>query len=174
MDAFEDEHAQALRKLAEDWVSHLNYWDARAKIPIHKVRYEDMKTSTFSQMLGILAFLLPASEQPSLDRIHCATRPNKEKGPYHSERHSPFYAYDHYSKDMLALVMGIVEEPWCRYGIINSYDQLFEQIKGMPSPVVCKQTKKMRNPKLALSGWYKDFVYDADRGTPDRKAHAFV
>lgn len=26
MDAFEDEHAQALRKLAEDWVSHLNYW----------------------------------------------------------------------------------------------------------------------------------------------------
>lgn len=63
---------KTLSQYARWWRRHVDYWDNEAQIQIHDVRYEDLKQHGLSSLLGVLNFLLPPEDQPSLEQVACA------------------------------------------------------------------------------------------------------
>ncbi len=60
---------EALR-YARNWARHEAFWHGAA-VPVHRVRYEDLMRYKLPTLMGILAFLLPPAELPSLSNVAC-------------------------------------------------------------------------------------------------------
>ena len=60
---------EALR-YARNWARHEAFWRA-APVPVHRVRYEDLMQYKLPTLMGVLAFLLPPEQLPSLSNVAC-------------------------------------------------------------------------------------------------------
>lgn len=79
MERFSRRHRPELQQYARDWVLHAQYWGTDAKLQIHSVRYEDLRMHTLSTLMGVLAFLLPPDDLPSMEQVTCSLEQDPSK-----------------------------------------------------------------------------------------------
>lgn len=109
---------------------------------MHTVRYEDLRMNPLASLMGMLAFILPPEELPSLEQVVCALENDPEKvracpenppntntslspspkmsqfqqDPYRSRKSPIFDAWDKYEEETRNYFLDLVKEPWCKFG----------------------------------------------------------
>lgn len=64
-----EQRVEVLR-LAQRWVDHADYWE-QVPLQSHEMRYEDLRENPLPKLMGVLSFLLPANQLPSLEHLAC-------------------------------------------------------------------------------------------------------
>ncbi|KAH8918771.1 UAA-domain-containing protein [Atractiella rhizophila] len=114
---------------ADQWIQHTNYWDD-APIATHVMRYEDLRSNTLTEMLGLLAFLLPQEYRPTLPNLSCSLfNPNgtDSNQPYYSRKSPAFSAWNKFDPKLREMILRKTRYGWCKYG----YDRLVEEDIGV-------------------------------------------
>lgn len=83
-----------------------------AKIPVHTVRYEDLRLRGVATLKGLVEFLVPSSHRPSPERLQCAAMDDPSKDPYWSRKSPPFTAWHHYDEDTRRWMLDAVKHEW--------------------------------------------------------------
>ena len=116
----------------------------------HVVRYEDLINSPLQALIGVLTFILPPDEMPSLQELLCSTRSEETLDPYKSRKDAPFHAWSRFEPELRAEFLDIVAEPWCRFGWVCHpgclcklnegcrYDKMLANVLQLDSPIKCK------------------------------------
>ncbi|SGY84734.1 BQ5605_C009g05717 [Microbotryum silenes-dioicae] len=122
---FGEVHGKRMLDMAQRWADHSMYW---LDVPIltHTMRYEDLKASPIPHMMGLLAFLLPEEDLPSLESLACMVEHDESNEAYHSRRASEFAAWDMFEPDLRMEILLTVKRPFCMFG----YEKVLERAKG--------------------------------------------
>ncbi|SCZ98367.1 BZ3500_MvSof-1268-A1-R1_Chr3-2g06323 [Microbotryum saponariae] len=122
---FGELHRKRLLDMAQRWADHSMYW---LDVPIltHTMRYEDLKASPIPHMMGLLAFLLPEEDLPSLESLACMVEHDESHEAYHSRRASEFAAWDMFEPELRMDILLTVKRPFCMFG----YEKVLERAKG--------------------------------------------
>lgn len=83
-----------------------------ANLPVHVVRYEDLRDRAVPTLQSILRFTLPVSMQPSLERLRCATVDDPRNDPYWSRKSPSFSAYHKYDAEAREWILKAVKDEW--------------------------------------------------------------
>lgn len=110
--------------------------DRKAKLRTYDIRYEDLRSQLVPVLAGLMTFLLPPEDLPSLDRLACAIR--SRPTAYKFRRASIFDAWDRYEDETRDWILGQVKDVWCKFG----YDQLLQQETASRSPIDCKASQQ--------------------------------
>lgn len=121
------EHRAEVLKYARNWVRHEAFWAEKIDtIPTHRVRYEDLTRYKLPSLMGILAFLLPPEDLPSLSNVACITEQDAAREAYKSRKNPPFAAWDKWDPKLREEVIRNTRKGWCRWG----YDSLLRDTVG--------------------------------------------
>lgn len=79
-----DEQMADIKLLTARWMEFNELWH-QLSVPVHLIRYEDLRTSPLSMLMNLVNFLLPdEEEQPSMEKLSCALELDEEHEAYHS------------------------------------------------------------------------------------------
>ncbi|SCV74621.1 BQ2448_7650 [Microbotryum intermedium] len=118
-------HRSRLLDMAQRWADHSMYW-LSAPVLTHTMRYEDLKAAPISHMMGLLTFLLPDEDLPSLESLACMVEHDESHEAYHSRRASEFAAWDSFEPELRFEILTLVKRPFCMFG----YQKVLERAKG--------------------------------------------
>lgn len=120
------EHRKDVLKYARNWARHEAFWAEKVEVPVHRVRYEDIMRYKLPSLMGILSFLLPPDELPSLSNLACVTEQDASREAYKSRKSPPFAAWNRWDPKLRQEVIEATRKGWCRWG----YGELLQETLG--------------------------------------------
>lgn len=108
LDYFGAELQEEVEFLTNRWLSHARELHDVVK-PKHFVRYEDIRDSPVTQVMGMLTFMLPEDERPPLARVACIARQNDHLEAYKSRKSRPFSSWDKWDPEVRQVVLDMTE-----------------------------------------------------------------
>lgn len=133
------DHAQCVRRVRPCIADDRRYWST---VPLltHELRYEDLRATPLPVLMDSLAFILPAEELPTLERLACALELNENAQAYHSAKRSTFAAWDRYTPELRNEILEITSAAFCRFGYATMAAE-----EGLHTGIDCRKLKS--NPR---------------------------
>ena len=100
----------------------------------HELRYEDLRATPLPVLMDSLAFILPAEQLPTLERLACTLELNEDAQAYHSAKRSTFAAWDRYTPELRQEILQITSAAFCRFGYASMAQQ-----EGLDTGIDCRK-----------------------------------
>lgn len=115
---------------AKVWGYHEQFWHD-VPIPVHPIRYEDLMKNRLATVMGLLTFILPTDELPSLSNVTCITELDEAKEAYKSRKADEFASWNLWDVPLRTHIIKTLRVGWCRHG----YDRLLRAARGRDTAV---------------------------------------